>query len=68
PGVSVFHAGTKRTAEGLVTAGGRVLGVTGVADTLGDAVNRAYGALESIEFKGMYYRRDIGKKALLELE
>ncbi len=67
-GVSVFHAGTKRTAEGLVTAGGRVLGVTGVADTLREAVSRVYGAIESIEFQGMYYRGDIGKRALLQIE
>ena len=68
PGVSIFHAGTKRTAEGLVTAGGRVLGVTGVADTLREAVNKAYDALKGIEFEDMYYRKDIGMKALLETE
>lgn len=67
PGVSVFHAGTKRSGEGLVTAGGRVLGVTGVADTLREAVNKAYDALKGIEFEDMYYRKDIGMKALLEI-
>jgi phosphoribosylamine--glycine ligase len=63
--VSVFHAGTKRIGEGLVTAGGRVLGVTAVGDTLQQAVDQAYAAMEKIHFDGMHYRRDIGKKALL---
>jgi phosphoribosylamine--glycine ligase len=66
-GVFVFHAGTKRTDQGLVTAGGRVLGVTGVGDTLQEAMDRAYAALENIQFDGVHYRRDIGKKALLNL-
>ncbi|MGI6734185.1 MAG: phosphoribosylamine--glycine ligase [Anaerovoracaceae bacterium] len=66
-GAFVFHAGTKRTDKGLVTAGGRVLGVTGVGDTLQEAVDWAYAALGNIQFDGMHYRKDIGKKALLNL-
>ena len=63
-GVVVFHAGTKRGAQGQIeTAGGRVLGVTARAATLDDATARAYEAVERIRFEGMHYRRDIGKKA-----
>ncbi len=64
PGVSVFHAGTKRTEDGPVTAGGRVLGVTGTGDTLKEAAAQAYAAMENICFSGMHYRKDIGEKAL----
>ncbi len=63
-GVSVFHAGTEAQEGGLVTAGGRVLGVVGTDSDLRGAVSRAYGALEQIEFAGMYYRRDIGGRGL----
>jgi phosphoribosylamine---glycine ligase len=62
-GVVIFHAGTKRTAPGEVeTAGGRVLGVTARAETLGQATSQAYEAVSRIHFEGMYYRRDIGRK------
>lgn len=64
PEVYVFHAGTKRTEDGLVTSGGRVLGVTATADTLAEAVSAAYRHMEKIRFKGMHFRRDIGQKAL----
>jgi len=57
----VFHAGTKKQNGVLVTAGGRVLGVTGLGSDLEDALNKAYEATSSIEFEGMYYRRDIGR-------
>jgi len=66
--IVVFHAGTKaikgdkKTA--IVTNGGRVLGVTGLGDDIQGAMNRTYQAVEKINFKGMYYRRDIGQKAL----
>jgi phosphoribosylamine---glycine ligase len=57
----VFHAGTRRAADGqLVTAGGRVLGVTATGDDLDAARARAYGAIEKIHFDGMHFRRDIG--------
>ncbi len=65
PGVAVFHAGTRRDAEGrLLTDGGRVLTVTGLGDTLKEALERAYAGLEPIHFEGMHFRRDIGAKAL----
>ncbi len=64
-GVSVLHAGTSRDGKGrLVTAGGRVLGVTAVAPTLRDAAARAYEACDSIRCASKYYRRDIGARQL----
>ncbi len=61
----VFHAGTKLDNQGrVVTAGGRVLGVTALGQTLADAKRRAYHAVEKISFDGMYYRKDISDKAL----
>ena len=64
-GVEVFHAGTKKLPDGsLVTNGGRVLGLTAVADTLREAVETAYSAAEKIGFEDMHYRRDIGARAL----
>ena len=58
---SIFHAGTSKNADGqLITAGGRVLGATARANTLGDALRRAYLAVEQISWDGMQYRRDIG--------
>lgn len=63
--VTVFHAGTKRAANGsVVTDGGRVLGVTGLGPTLQEALDRAYAAVGMIQFEGMHYRRDIGWRAL----
>ncbi|HSH31219.1 MAG TPA: phosphoribosylamine--glycine ligase [Candidatus Saccharimonadales bacterium] len=64
PGVVVFQAGTKRLNRRLVTAGGRVLGVTAVGDSLEEAIASAYRAVEVIEFQGRQYRRDIGAKGL----
>jgi phosphoribosylamine--glycine ligase len=58
----VFHAGTALGPSGLCTAGGRVLGVTGLGSTLARARARAYDAAERIQFRGKYYRRDIGKE------
>ena len=60
----VYHAGTKETAEGLVTSGGRVLGVTATAPTLAQAVEKAYAAADKISFEGLHRRSDIGKRAL----
>ncbi|MDW7659455.1 MAG: phosphoribosylamine--glycine ligase, partial [Bacillota bacterium] len=57
----VFHAGTKLMQDQLVTAGGRVLGVTAVADTVEQAISRAYEAVLPISFQDMHYRHDIGK-------
>lgn len=62
--VMVFHAGTKRLGGKVVTAGGRVLGVTARGTTLAEAQTRAYQAADRIRFEGAYYRRDIAAKAL----
>ncbi|QQG50370.1 MAG: phosphoribosylamine--glycine ligase [Candidatus Berkelbacteria bacterium] len=64
PGVVVFHAGTRRD-DCLRTAGGRVLGVTAVGDTLPEALENAYKGVAKISFEGMHYRRDIGADLLL---
>jgi len=60
PGVVVFHAGTRRDGERLLTAGGRVLSVTATGETLADAVDLAYRAARKIEFDGAQFRSDIG--------
>lgn len=60
----VFHAGTKRVGEDIVTAGGRVLGVTARGVDLKASMDRAYAAVARIHFDGMQYRRDIGLKGL----
>lgn len=62
PGIIVFHAGTKLESGKYYTAGGRVLGVTAVADTMEHAREKAYAAAGKISFEGMHYRRDIGIK------
>ena len=65
-GVTVFHAGTKRNADGeLVTNGGRVLNVVALGSTFEEARDRAYEACELINFEGKQLRSDIGKKALI---
>ena len=64
PGVEVFHSGTAQVGGQLVTAGGRVLGVTAAAESLQEALARAYQAMAAIHFEGMYFRRDIGHRAL----
>jgi phosphoribosylamine---glycine ligase len=64
PGVQIFHSGSARLGNDLVTAGGRVLGVTAAAASLEEALERAYQAMAEIQFEGMYYRRDIGHRAL----
>lgn len=61
PDIVVFHAGTKIVRQDLTTNGGRVLGVSATGDTLKEALQKAYKAIEKISFKGMQYRRDIGK-------
>ena len=64
-GVTVFHAGTDTDSEGsLISAGGRVLSVTASADTLIEAVKRAYAAVDAIDFPGAQVRRDIAWRAL----
>jgi phosphoribosylamine--glycine ligase len=62
--VTVFHAGTRWSDDGqLLTDGGRVLAVTGIGDTLPQALAQAYAGMDQIHFAGMHYRRDIGAKA-----
>ena len=63
-----YVAGAKVTENGLVTGGGRVLGVTATAPTLDKAVAEAYRMVGNISFEGAYFRRDIGHRALAELE
>ena len=60
-GYYVFHAGTKMTEEGIVTNGGRVLGVTAKGADLKEARKNAYAATEWIHFDNKYMRHDIGK-------
>lgn len=64
PGIELFHAGTSIKDGDVVTAGGRVLNVTATGDTLKQALDRAYAAVGRIKFDGMYFRSDIGAKAL----
>jgi len=64
PEVHVFHAGTRAEAGQLVTAGGRVLGVTALGDDLPTARARAYAAVAQIDFPRRHFRRDIAAKAL----
>jgi phosphoribosylamine--glycine ligase len=64
PLVQVFHSGTAKLGGQVVTNGGRVLGVTAAGSTLEEALARAYQAMGEIHFEGMYYRRDIGHRAL----
>ena len=61
-GSLVFHAGTYQKKDALVTDGGRVLCVGAIAPTFDAAFSKAYAAIESIQFDGMYYRRDIGHR------
>ena len=63
-GATVFHAGTRLAAGKLTTAGGRVLGVTAGGADLAGAVGEAYEAVRKIEFEGMQWRTDIGRKGL----
>ncbi len=63
-GVTVYHAGTALKDGAIVNSGGRVLGVTGTADTLQGALDKAYAAVDTISFDGSFCRRDIGARAL----
>lgn len=65
PDVMVFHAGTKLDEDGrVVTAGGRVFGVTALGENLETALDRAYAAVDQISYHDMQFRRDIGQKGL----
>jgi phosphoribosylamine--glycine ligase len=62
--IIVFHAGTKRINDSYYTNGGRVLNVTAMGGSLRDAKDKVYQVIDKISFKGAYYRKDIGKRAL----
>ena len=66
-GILVFHAGTRADGARVYTAGGRVLGVTALAqgDDIAASIRLAYNAVNRIRFDGAYYRTDIGRKALI---
>ncbi len=68
PDTIVYHAGTKMLDEKIVTSGGRVLGVTKMADDLQTTINNVYLELKKIKFEGMHFRTDIGKKGLKHFE
>ena len=61
---NIYVAGAKLAEGRLVTGGGRVLGVTETADTLEEAVDKAYDTVKQVSFQNAYYRKDIGKRAL----
>lgn len=63
-GVTVYHAGTKLDGDKLVTAGGRVLGVTALGDDIKDALAKSYDGVDKIKFDGAHFRTDIGQRAL----
>lgn len=63
-GVTVFHAGTKQQGADIVTAGGRVLGVTALAENLKLAIEKAYHGVSAIHFEEAHWRKDIGHRAL----
>ncbi len=65
---SVYVAGAKLSDGKLLTAGGRVLGVTATADTLSEAVSAAYEKVKSVSFASAYYRSDIGRRALAAMK
>ena len=64
PGVTVFHAGTKQSGDEVVTSGGRVLGVTALGGNVEQAIEKAYQAVGKIQWQGVQFRKDIGRKAL----
>ncbi len=66
-GVKVFHAGTRRRGDAVVTSGGRVLCVCALGDDVAAAQQRAYAAVQNISWNGVYYRRDIGHRAIARM-
>ncbi len=63
-GVTVFHAGTTEKDGQIVTSGGRVLGVTAQGDNLRSALDLAYNGVNTIDFEGIFFRKDIAKRAI----
>lgn len=64
PNVMIFHAGTRRDGDRVLTSGGRVLSVTAIGEDLATARSMAYASLKKIRFSGVHYRTDIGARAL----
>ena len=64
PDVMIFHAGTKREDNRTLATGGRVLNVTALGDTLAEARDKAYAAIDKIDWPEGFYRSDIGWRAL----
>ena len=62
----MLHAGTRATAAGIVTAGGRVLSITAQGESLAQARNRAYKAIDRISIEGAHHRSDIALRATLD--
>ena len=67
PDACIYYAGAKVQDGKLLTAGGRVLGITATADTLPEALDMAYAAVQKVSFEAAHYRRDIGQRALKAL-
>jgi phosphoribosylamine--glycine ligase len=65
PGVEIFHAGTRREDGRVVADGGRVLGVSALGGSVGEAQARAYAAVDRIRWSGGFCRRDIGWRAIV---
>ena len=65
--VAVFHAGTRREGDTILTSGGRVLGVTAAAPSLELAIQKAYNAVDKIHFEGAHFRTDIGAKGMIRM-
>ncbi|WP_317853648.1 phosphoribosylamine--glycine ligase [Chakrabartyella piscis] len=61
---TIYIAGAKKEGDAILSGGGRVLGVTEVADTLAEAIQKSYATVETVSFENAYYRKDIGQKAL----
>ncbi len=66
-GVKIFHAATRVADHQLLTAGGRVMGITAIAEDLPSAIQRAYAGVSKLQFEGMHFRKDIGGKALARI-
>lgn len=60
----IYHAGTQKKDEKILTSGGRVLSITSLSQNLENSIKNIYGKIENIKFEGCYFRRDIGKKIL----